>query len=110
MIYYYCQSNYLRITGKLDIYTMFALYKPYILKGELYRLISCGFLHADIIHLICNMYSLSIIGSQIESFIGKTKYLMVYFISMLTGSLLSVLIAHVYSLPATTSFTLVKIL
>lgn len=58
---------------------------------ELYRLISCVFLHGGIMHLLINMYALYIIGPQIESFFGKTKYLIIYLGSGIIGSLLSML-------------------
>ncbi len=71
----------------------FANYGPYVVKyHEYYRLITGAFLHADIIHLVLNMYSLYIIGSQIESFMGKAKYLTIYLFSALTGSLLSIIL------------------
>ena len=80
------------VTNKFDVYTAFALNSTLVKNGEIYRLITCGFLHADIIHLICNMYSLNIIGTQMESFIGKKKFLFVYLVSLVTGSLLSSII------------------
>lgn len=83
-----------------DFFYTFALNKTFVKQGEIYRLITCGFLHLDIIHLICNMYSLSIIGSQIENFIGKKKYIIVYFISMITGSLLSSILTNTWSVGA----------
>jgi len=57
--------------------------------GEYYRLITSAFLHAGIFHLGINMYSLYVIGPQIESFFGKTKYSIIYLGSALLGSLLS---------------------
>lgn len=57
--------------------------------GEYFRLFTCIFLHAGIIHLLCNMYSLYVIGPQIESFYGKFKYLFIFIISGISGSLLS---------------------
>lgn len=57
--------------------------------GEIWRAITAAFLHADIMHLALNMYSLFIIGRQIETFLGKGKFLIVYLISAITGSLLS---------------------
>lgn len=60
-----------------------------IKSGEYYRLITSMFLHGGIIHLFANMYSLYVIGSQIESFFGKTKYLIIYMISGICGGLLS---------------------
>ena len=83
-----------------DFVYSLALNKDYVKQGEIYRLITCGFLHVDIIHLICNMYSLSIIGSQIENFIGKKRYLIVYLISMITGSLLSSILTNSWSIGA----------
>ncbi len=59
-------------------------------QGEVWRLITCAFLHIGIIHLFVNMYSLFIIGSQVETFMGKWKFLAVYLISALSGSLLSI--------------------
>ena len=96
----YFIALFLSLTSKIDIYTLFALHKTYVLRGEVYRLVTAGFLHADLIHLICNMYSLNIIGSQIESFIGKKKFLIVYFISMIVGSLLSCIINGGWSVGA----------
>ena len=56
---------------------------------ELFRLISSIFLHGGILHLLCNMYSLYIIGPQIESFFGKTKFVVIYILSGVIGNLLS---------------------
>ena len=64
--------------------------KELVQNGEIYRLLSCIFLHAGIIHLTCNMYSLYIIGTQLESFFGKIKYLVIFLLSGICGSILSV--------------------
>ena len=69
----------------------FGMYAPYIRKGEMYRLITCAFLHANIFHLLFNCYSLYVIGSQIEGFMGKGKYLIIYFVSALSGALMSMI-------------------
>lgn len=57
---------------------------------QFYRLLTCSFLHIGIWHLLVNMYALYVIGSQVESFFGKTKYLLIYLGSAITGSLLSI--------------------
>ena len=62
----------------------------YIKSGEIWRLITAAFLHTGIIHLIVNMYSLAILGSQVETFIGKFKFLFIYLVSAIAGNLLSV--------------------
>lgn len=59
-------------------------------NGQVWRLLTSVFLHIGIAHLIVNMYSLYVIGSQLEGFLGKVKYLLVFLISGITGSLLSV--------------------
>ena len=59
-------------------------------NGEYYRLLTSMFLPSGLLHLFFNMYALYIIGPQVESFFGKTKYLIIYLLSGISGSLLSV--------------------
>ena len=63
--------------------------KSLVLSGEYYRLITSSFIHIGLLHLIFNCYALYIIGRQMESFLGKIKYIIVYFVSALCGSLLT---------------------
>ena len=77
-----------------------AVNRFFITHGEYYRLITGIFCHANIWHLIFNMYALYIIGMQLESFLGKPKYLIVYLLSGLSGSLLSILFSNNYSVGA----------
>lgn len=58
--------------------------------NEYYRLITSCFIHIGFIHLLFNCYALYIIGSQVESFYGKAKYLIIYLVSGISGSLLSI--------------------
>ena len=55
----------------------------------LYRLGTSMFLHADIFHIFFNMYALYIVGNQVERYYGPKKYLLIYFISGIVGSLFS---------------------
>ena len=59
--------------------------------SELYRLVTSIFLHGSILHYLCNMYSLYIIGREIESFFGKAKYITIFLFSGIIGNLLSML-------------------
>ena len=70
-----------------------ANYGPYIKDGEIYRLVTHIFLHGSLLHILCNMYSLFILGSQMETFLGKAKYLFVFLISGICGGLLSALLS-----------------
>ena len=69
-----------------------ANYRPLVQIGEVWRLVTSMFLHIGVVHLIVNMYSLYIIGKQLESFLGRTKFLIVYLGSGILGSLLSVVV------------------
>lgn len=66
------------------------IYDLLLIKNkEIYRIITCAFAHYNIFHLLFNMYALYIVGQQIESFFGRYKYLLIYFGSIITSSLLS---------------------
>ena len=72
-----------------NIIEKFCIYGPAIRNGEYYRILTGTFLHANLLHLGFNCYALAILGSQLESFLGKPKYLIVYLFSGLIGSLFS---------------------
>lgn len=57
--------------------------------GELWRILTCAFLHVGLVHFLVNMYSLVVIGSQVENFIGKWRFLFIYMISIVGSSLFS---------------------
>ncbi len=63
-------------------------------NGEVWRILTSAFLHVGLIHLVVNMYSLAIIGTQVETFIGKWKFLFIYFISAIGGNLLSLVFSQ----------------
>lgn len=80
--------------GSQDAFTLIkfgAFQKDLILGGEYYRLITSAFLHIGIFHLLFNCYALYIIGRQLESFLGKIKFLIIYLVSALCGSLMSMI-------------------
>lgn len=77
-----------------------AVNRYYITHGEPYRLITGIFLHANIVHILFNMYALYIIGMQLESFLGKGKFLAVYLLSGLAGSMLSIFMSTGFSVGA----------
>ena len=69
----------------------FALFAPSVTNGQWWLLITAGFLHGSIIHLLFNVYILWVLGSQLENIVGKTKFIIIYFGSLLGGSLASYL-------------------
>lgn len=72
----------------------FGIYAPYIRNGQIYRLFTGIFLHANVLHLAFNCYALYLLGIQLESFMGKLKYLIIYLFSGLTGALFSMIFTN----------------
>jgi membrane associated rhomboid family serine protease len=77
--------------GGSDSGTVFvhgALFGPYIngTKHEVWRLVTAGFLHASLLHLLFNMLFLYFAGHMLEPAIGKLNFLAVYLASLLAGS------------------------
>ena len=64
---------------------------PSVRYGQYYRLLTGAFIHSGLMHLVFNCYTLYVIGSQLESFLGKAKFTVIYFISALFGSLTSII-------------------
>ena len=60
-----------------------------ILSGEKIRALTSGFLHVDWMHLGFNMYALYLFGDIVAGFLGITNFLIIYFGSLLAGSLYS---------------------
>jgi membrane associated rhomboid family serine protease len=66
-------------------------------SNEWYRVFTVALTHGGILHLGFNMYSLMVLGSPLEAAYGKQKFLIVFFFSLLTGSLTSAYFASMYS-------------
>ena len=73
----------------------FALYGIDLLKvtNEWYRLLTVALIHDNSntipIHLAFNMLALHSLGTPIESYLGRSKFLIIFFISLIGGSLAS---------------------
>lgn len=57
---------------------------------ELWRLVTSMFLHGDVLHLFSNMFSLLIFGSYIELGFSKFKFVLIYFLSGILGSVFTI--------------------
>ena len=73
-----------------SIISQFCIHGPSVRAGEYYRLFTGTILHAGLMHLLFNCYALYILGAQIESFLGRVKYLVVYLFSALIGAMFSI--------------------
>ncbi|SDH92250.1 rhomboid family intramembrane serine protease [Winogradskyella thalassocola] len=60
-----------------------------IKRGEQIRMISSGFLHADITHLLFNMFTLYFFADAVVKQLGAFNFIVIYFASLIFGNLLS---------------------
>jgi membrane associated rhomboid family serine protease len=68
-----------------------ALYGIAVNDGQYYRLLTVALVHGGWVHLICNMLALFSIGTPIENFYGKNKYVFILLTSLIAASLASYL-------------------
>jgi membrane associated rhomboid family serine protease len=73
--------------GGGSVITDAGLRGPDIANGDWWRIITGGFLHAGFLHLLLNMYVLYIAGRILEPGIGTPRFLGIYFVSLVAGSL-----------------------
>src|SRR5215210_2800431 len=59
---------------------------PAVADGEVWRIVTAGFLHAGLLHIAFNMFALFVLGTLLEPGIGTARFLGVYFVSLLAGS------------------------
>ena len=62
-----------------------------IRSGEQIRMLSSGFLHADMMHLLFNMLTLWFFAPVVLQWLGNFSFLLIYFGSLIFGSLLTML-------------------
>jgi membrane associated rhomboid family serine protease len=80
------QGNGLNDPSGGSLWLRWVLYGPLVVHGGWYRLVTAMFLHASIIHIAFNMYALWVIGTPVEQYLGRVRYVGLYFVSGLAGS------------------------
>ena len=61
--------------------------------SEWYRLVTVALVHGGIFHLAFNLYALFALGNPVESAFGKSRFFVIFFVSLISGSLLSTYLA-----------------
>jgi membrane associated rhomboid family serine protease len=62
------------------------LFGPAVAEGDWWRLVTSGFMHAGVIHILFNMYILYWLGQMLEPALGHVRFVALYFTSLLCGS------------------------
>ncbi len=60
-----------------------------VYAGQYWRILSAGFAHLDVTHLLMNSYSLWVLGKVVEPLFGTKRFVIIYFVALLGGSALS---------------------
>jgi membrane associated rhomboid family serine protease len=68
------------------LFQNWALQVPAVVEGQWWRLLTAGFLHIGVIHLLFNMVALWVIGRELEPVFGRGRFLAVYLVGLLGGS------------------------
>jgi membrane associated rhomboid family serine protease len=82
------QSGAIAIPNDL-LFRSGAMYSVAINRQEYWRLVTYGFLHADVFHLVTNMFCLILWGGFLEKRIGSLYFLLVYMSALVAGGVVS---------------------
>jgi len=75
------------VGGADSVFAKSALFGPAVADGDWYRVITSGFMHYGVFHLGLNMWALYVIGQLLEPAVGHVRFALIYFVSLLGGSL-----------------------
>jgi len=75
----------------------------WIVRGELWRLITPMFLHGSILHIAFNMYALYLFGPGLERHYGHGRFLVLYFLGGFAGNVVSFALSRSPSLGSSTA-------
>jgi len=75
------------------------IFAPSVGHGEPWRLLTVALLHAGILHILMNMWALWVVGPFLEAALGRARFVALYVLSAIGGSvLLTVLAQHDWDL------------
>jgi membrane associated rhomboid family serine protease len=63
-------------------------------QGEVWRLVTCNFVHMSVLHLALNLVAFYLLGTLLESWYGTPQFIVIYLVTGAVGNLLSALVRH----------------
>lgn len=81
-----------------------------LIDGEWWRLLTGGFLHADLAHIAFNMYALYVFGQDVERIFGALRFGLIYFLALLGGNILVILLTPLDTLTVGASGAILGVL
>jgi rhomboid family protein len=77
-----------------DLFALWPLGTPAGYPGFMpWQLVTYGFLHGGLMHIAFNMFALYMFGGNLERVFGRSRYLTLYFVSMVTAALTQLAVA-----------------
>lgn len=80
------------IETSFDVILQYGQVNALVFKGWYWQLFTAMFIHVDILHILGNIFFLFIFGLRAEELFSIEEYLGIYFLSGLTGNLLTLLL------------------
>ncbi len=80
-----------------------ANYAPLVTDGDYWRLFTANFLHIGALHLLVNSYALYVLGREVETIYGSTRFTVIYLLSGISGAIFSYMLTQGLSAGASTS-------
>jgi membrane associated rhomboid family serine protease len=80
-------------SASTDLQRQLVLITPAVADGDWYRLLTSAFLHYGVTHLLFNMWALYVVGPPLELALGRLRFIALYVLSALGGSVLVYLLS-----------------
>ena len=84
----FAAEYFLMVTGRQQLLGLLALSGDGLARGWWWTPITHLFVHANLLHLAVNVFGLWFIGPEVETMLGRTRFLVLYLVSGIAGGLL----------------------
>ncbi|TAM85872.1 MAG: rhomboid family intramembrane serine protease [Jatrophihabitans sp.] len=89
-VYLYCGATSAGGINRPEFSRLFQdwVLQPYIVhsQDEYWRFVTAAFLHLSVIHIVANMVALAVIGPPLERLVGRSRFVVLYLLAALGGS------------------------
>ena len=98
---YFAMARIAGGTDDLAVQVAFgANFGPLVADGDIWRLVTSIFLHANLLHLVLNGWALYVLGRNLEAFYGAWRFLALFLLSGVAGAICSAMLSHAISVGA----------
>lgn len=91
------------VPGGSALYASGAVSALAVENGEWWTMFTSMFLHAGLMHILCNMFSLYYLGVMSEKFFGTGRFIILYFLCGLAGNAAFIVVNMISGSPAATA-------